>query len=161
MSIKDIILIENDIKSLQNPMSSEMEKAIKHLETELVKIRTGRAHTSMIEDLQVSVYGQPAQSLKGLAALAAPDIRLLTIQPWDISILADIEKAIMNSDLGIKPANDGKLIRISLPEPSGSRREELVKTLGKKIEEARIALRNVRKEFHNLIRDAKKDRKIS
>ncbi len=161
MAIKDIILVENDIKSFQTPMTVEMEKAIKHLDGELVKIRTGRAHTSMVEDLPVSVYGQKAQSLKGIAAIAVPDIRLITIQPWDASVLADIEKAILASDLGVKPVNDGKLIRIVLPETSGSRREEMVKILGKKVEECKIALRNVRKEFHNLVRDAKKDKKIS
>lgn len=161
MSIKDIVLIENDVKSFQNPMTNEMDKAIKHLEGELVKIRTGRAHTSMVEDLQVSVYGQKAQALKGIAAIAAPDIRLITIQPWDPSILADIEKAILTSDVGVKPVNDGKIIRLVLPEPSGSRREELLKILGKKVEECKIALRNVRKDFHNLVRDAKKDKKIS
>lgn len=161
MSIKDIILVENDIKSFQNPMNAEMEKALKHLDGELVKIRTGRAHTSMVEDIPVTVYGQKPQALKGIAAIAAPDIRLITIQPWDPSVLADIEKAIMTSDVGIKPVNDGKLIRLVLPEPSGSRREELQKILGKKVEECKIALRNVRKDFHNLIRDAKKDKKIS
>lgn len=161
MSIKDIVLVENDVKSLQNPMSAEMEKAVKHLEGELVKIRTGRAHTSMVEDLPISVYGQKAQSLKGLAAIAAPDIRLITIQPWDPSILGDIEKAILTSDVGVKPVNDGKVIRLVLPEPSGSRREELLKILGKKVEESKIAIRNVRKDFHNLIRDAKKDKDIS
>lgn len=161
MSIKDIILVENDIKSFQNPMSAEMEKTIKHLEGELVKIRTGRAHTSMVDDLPVSVYGQKAQALKGIAAVAAPDIRLITIQPWDPSILGDIEKAILASDVGVKPVNDGKIIRLVLPEPSGSRRDELAKILGKKVEECKIALRNVRKEFHNLVRDAKKDKKIS
>ncbi len=160
MSLK-VTLIENDIKSFQQPMEAEMDKAIKHLERELVKIRTGRAHTALIEDLQVSVYGQPAVALKGLAALAAPDTRLITIQPWDSNIIGEIEKAINESDIGITPANDGDLIRLRLPEMSSTRRDELVKILGKKAEEAKVAVRNVRKDFHNLIRDAKKDKVIS
>ncbi len=160
MSLK-LTLIENDIKGFQTPMEAEMDKAIKHLERELVKIRTGRAHTGLVEDLQVSVYGQPAAALKSLAALAAPDSRMITIQPWDSNIIGEIEKAIKESDIGITPANDGDLIRLRLPEMSSSRREELVKILGKKAEEAKVAVRNVRKDFQNLIRDAKKDKVIS
>lgn len=157
----DIKLIENDVKSFQVPMEQAMEKPIKHFEGELIKIRTGRAHTSLIEDLPVVCYGQPAAPLKNYAALAAPEARLLTIQPWDKTIIPDIEKAIINSDLGITPRNDGNLIRIQLPEVSGERREQLVKTLHKKLEESRVSIRNIRKDFNNLIRDAKKDKTIS
>lgn len=161
MSIKDIIIVENDIKSFQNPMETEMNKSIKHLETELLKIRTGRAHTSLIEDIMVSCYGQAPMALKNLAAVAAPDARLLTVQPWDQAIIADIEKAILVSDIGLKPINDGKIIRLQLPEMSSSRREDLLKTLGKKIEESKVSIRNIRKDFNNLMRDVKKDKKIS
>lgn len=156
-----ITLIENDVKSFQAPMEAEMDKSIKHLERELIKIRTGRAHTALVEDIQVSVYGQPPVALKTLALLSAPDTRLITIQPWDKNIIGEIEKAITESDIGITPANDGDLIRLRLPEMSSSRRDELVKILGKKAEEAKIAIRNVRKDFHNLVRDAKKDKVIS
>ena len=86
---------------------------------------------------------------------------MITIQPWDTNIIGEIEKAISESDIGITPANDGNLIRLRLPEMSSSRRDELVKILGKKAEEAKVAIRNVRKDFHNLIRDAKKDKVIS
>jgi ribosome recycling factor len=157
----EIELIENDIKSFQRPMEAELEKPIKHFQGELVKIRSGRAHTSMIEDIQVSAYGQPPMALKNLASLAAPEARLFTIQPWDNSIINDIEKAITASDLGVTPANDGSLIRIQLPNVSAERREELLKVLGKKTEECKVAIRNIRKDFNNLIRDAKKDKKIS
>lgn len=156
-----ITIIENDIKSFQNPMETEMTKPIKHLEGELVKVRTGRAHTSLVEDLQVAVYGQAPTSLKSFAALAAPDARLITIQPWDASIIDEIEKAIKNSDIGINPVNDGKVIKLVLPEMSSARREELIKILHKRLEECKIAIRNIRKDFHNLMRDAKKDKKIS
>ncbi|HRN77958.1 MAG TPA: ribosome recycling factor [Candidatus Dependentiae bacterium] len=157
----EIQLIENDVKSFQTPMEAELEKPIKHFQGELAKIRSGRAHTSMIEDIQVSAYGQAPMALKNLASLAAPEARLLTIQPWDSSIIADIERAINTSDLGVKPANDGSIIRIQLPNVSAERREELLKVLNKKTEECRIAIRNIRKDFNNLIRDAKKDKKIS
>ena len=91
MSLK-ITLIENDVKSFQQPMEAEMDKSIKHLERELVKIRTGRAHTALVEDLPISIYGQPAVALKGLAALAAPDPRMITIQPWDSNVIGEIER---------------------------------------------------------------------
>lgn len=159
--MKGIVLVENDVKSFENPMKAEMEKPLKHFDGELIKIRTGRAHTSLIEDIQVACYGQAPVPLKNLAALAAPDSRLLTIQPWDASIIVDIEKAIKASDIGLSPANDGVIIRLQLPEISGSRREEMLKILGKKLEECRVAVRNVRKDFNNLIRDAKKDKEIS
>jgi len=157
----NVTLIENDLKSFKEPVDGEMGKAVKHLEGELVKIRTGRAHTSLVEDIQVSAYDQPPVPLKNLAALAAPDVRLITIQPWDQSIIGDIEKAILTSNVGVTPANDGSIIRIQLPEMSSSRRDELVKILGKKLEESKVAIRNVRKDYHNIIRDAKKDKKIS
>jgi ribosome recycling factor len=157
----EIILIENDIKSFQKPMETEMESPLKHFERELIKIRTGRAHTSMIEDIPVSVYGQDPVPLKGLGVVSAPDPRLLTVQPWDASTIVDIEKAIAASGFGVAPANDGKVIRFRLPEMSSDRREELIKMVHKKLEECRVAIRNVRKDFKNLITDAKKDKKVS
>lgn len=159
--MSEIILIENDVKSFQKPMETEMENPLRHFERELVKIRTGRAHTSMIEDIPVVVYGQDAMPLKGLGTVAAPDARLLTVQPWDSSIIPDIEKAIVAAGVGVSPVNDGKVIRLRLPEMSSERREELVKMLHKKLEESRVTIRNVRKDFKNLITDAKKDKKIS
>ncbi len=156
----EIKLIENDINSFQKPMEAEMEKPLKHFEGELIKIRTGRAHTSLIESIEVDSYGQTMQ-LKGVAVLAAPEARLITIQPWDTAIIPEIEKAIKASDLGVSPVNDGKIIRIQLPEMSSQRREELGKILGKKLEDCKVAIRNVRKDFNNLIRDGKKDKIIS
>ena len=161
MATQPLTIIENDIKSFQTPMEAEMAKAIKHFEGELVKIRTGRAHTSMVEDMPISCYGQSPMALKSYAAIAAPDVRLITIQPWDISLIDEIEKALKNSDLGINPTNDGKVIKLVLPEMSSARRDDLVKVLGKKLEECKISIRNVRKDFQNLMRDAKKDKKIS
>lgn len=157
----EMTLTENDIKSFEKIMHDEMTKPIKHFEGELIKLRTGRAHTSLIEDIQVSCYGQPPMPLKTLASLAAPESRLLTIQPWDASIIPDIERSIRSSELGVSPINDGALIRIQLPEMSTSRRDELTKILGKKLEECRVSIRNVRKEINNVIRDSKKDKVIS
>jgi ribosome recycling factor len=157
----ELTLVENDSKSFEKAMQDEMNKAIKHFEGELIKIRTGRAHTSLIEDIPVSCYGAAAMPLKNLASLAAPEARLLTIQPWDAGIIPDIERAIRTSDLGVSPINDGLIIRIQLPEMSASRREELAKILAKKLEESRISIRNIRKDFNNIIRDAKKDKIIS
>lgn len=157
----DIQLTENDVKSFQTPMEAEMNKVLKHFEGELIKIRTNRAHTSLIEGIEVAAYGQAPMPLKGLALLAAPDARLITIQPWDTSVIPDIEKAIVTAGIGITPRNDGKTIYLQMPEMSTDRREELAKILGKKSEESKVSLRNIRKDFHNLIRDAKKDKKIS
>jgi ribosome recycling factor len=160
MHNKDIVLEENNIKSFQVPMEADMDKAIKHFERELLKIRTGRAHTSLIEDLQVTVYGQ-TMALKGVASLAAPEPRLLTIQPWDIGVIPNIEVAIKESELGLTPINDGKLVRVQFPQMTTSRRDELSKLLGKKLEECKVSIRNVRKDFNNVLRDAKAEKKIS
>jgi ribosome recycling factor len=159
--MKELVLVENDTKTFETAISAEMDKAIKHFEGELIKIRTGRAHVSMVEDLKIIVYGGQTMGLKAVATLGAPESDLITIQPWDASIIADIEKAILTSDLGVKPQSDGGIIRIQLPKMSTSRREELAKILGKKAEDCKIAIRNIRKDFNNIIRDAKKDKTIS
>ncbi|MFA6534706.1 MAG: ribosome recycling factor [Candidatus Babeliales bacterium] len=158
--MEEIAFIEGDSKSIETLTKEEMNKAIKHFEKELLSIRTGRASTAMLEGLKVECYGQ-LMGLRELATLAAPDARLLTIQPWDPSIIGDIEKALQTSDLGVSPSNDGKIIRIQLPQMSATRREELVKILGKKVEECRVAIRNSRKDIHNEIRDADKKHIIS
>jgi ribosome recycling factor len=157
----EINLVENDIKSFQVPMEAEMQKSILHFERELLKIRSGRAHTSLVENVLVSSYGQAPMPLKNLASLTAPEARLIIIQPWDTSILDDIETALEEAQLGVQPVNDGAIIRIQLPNISSDRRDELVKSLHKKLEECKVAVRNVRKEFHNILRDSKKDKLIS
>lgn len=158
---KVITLVENDIKAFQSPMETEMNKSIKHFEGELIKIRTGRAHTSLVDSIPVSIYSQPPVAMKGVAAIAAPEANLITIQPWDSSTIPDIEKAIAASSIGISPVNDGKIIRLRVPQMSSQRRDELVKLLGKKAEECKIAMRNTRKDFNNLIRDGKAKKTIS
>lgn len=159
--MKDIILLENQPKPLEDAINEEMKKASNHFEVELAKLRTGRAHTSLVEDIMVECYEGPAMALKNVAAISAPDARLIVIQPWDISTIPSIERAIKFSDIGITPQVDGKLIRLALPEMSSSRRDELAKLLGKRLEETKIAMRNIRKDFNNLVRDALKTKKIS
>lgn len=158
--MEKLTFIENDTKSFEQAMNPHMISCIKHFEGELIKIRTGRAHTSLIEDIPVTAYGN-TRALKQVAALTAADTRLLTIQPWDIGIIGDIERAIRASDVGLNPVNDGRIIRLELPEMSTTRRQELVKILHKKLEDCRVAIRNIRKEFNNQIRAAKKDKEIS
>lgn len=149
-----VTILEGDSRSFETTVALEMQAPIKHFEKELAAIRTGRASTKLIEDLPVDCYGA-IMRLKDVASLAAPDARMLTIQPWDKNMFAPIEKAIMVSDIGITPANDGDIIRLQLPQMSSSRRDELVKFLGKKTEECRVNVRNVRKEALNAIKAAK------
>ncbi len=157
----NIVLTEGgSTKQLEQAIDAGMDTHIKHFEKELVKIRTGRANTAMIEDIKVNCYGT-IMALKDTAALSAPEPQMMIVQPWDKTIIIDIEKAIMASDLGVTPLNDGNIIRLVLPKMSGSRRDELLKVLSKKLEECKIALRNVRKDFHNFIREAEKGKKIS
>lgn len=154
-------LKENESKPFQQAMETEMQKPLKHFDGELIKIRSGRAHTSLVEDIQVSCYGGAPMALKALAALNTPESDMIVIQPWDASIIPDIERALATSNIGISPINDGNILRLRLPKMSSERRDELAKTLGKKLEECRISIRNVRKEFNNLIRDAKQNKTIS
>ncbi|MGA9530840.1 MAG: ribosome recycling factor [Candidatus Babeliales bacterium] len=153
-------LEENNSKALEAALRTEMMEKIDHFNRELIKIRTGKAHTSLVEDIKVKYFDKDTP-LKQMASLAAPEARLVTIQPWDASTIPAIEKAIQLSDLGLTPVNDGVIIRLQLPEMSSQRREELVKILQKKLEECKVALRNVRKLFNNNVRDAKKNKTIS
>lgn len=147
-------------KDFEKSIVQEMDKTLDHLAKELIKIRTGRAHTSMVEDLSIDCYGS-AMRLKELGVISAPEASLIVIQPWDKSVIKEVEKGILASDLGVTPANDGNLIRIQLPQISQGRREELCKVLGKKLEECRMAVRNIRKEFQNAVRDAEKSKTLS
>ncbi len=156
-----INLVNIDSQTFANKIDPELKKPFEHFEHELVKLRTGKAHTNMIEDILVTCYGGSTMKLKELAALSAPEIDLLIVQPWDISIIADIDKAIQTSDVGVTPQNDGERILIRLPRMSTQRRDELVKVLHKKLEECRTAIRNIRKEIKNLVTEAKKNKVAS
>ena len=158
----EITLTEGATAPFEKATKEEMTKSIKHFEHELVSLRTGRAHPSMVEDLKVSCYGgETEMPLKGLASITTPEGRLIVIQPWDATVVPDIERAIKESDVGVTPQNDGNLIRVLLPEMSSARREELKKVLGKKLEECRVSIRSVRKHYQNLIRDTQKAKEIS
>ncbi len=148
------------IKDLEALINREMTAPVEHYRHELTKLRTNRANTNMIEDIKVDCYGSE-MPLKSLAVLTAPDARLLVIQPWDKGTFKDIERALLESDLGVTPATDGELIRIQLPQISTARREELVKLLHKKLEECRVGIRNIRKDAQNAIRAAEKVHKLS
>jgi ribosome recycling factor len=137
-----------------------MGKAVEALRKELATIRTGRAHPGLIENLRVDYYGAPTP-LNQLATINVPEPRLLTIQPWDQQSLGAIEKAILKSDLGLNPSNDGSIIRLAIPQLTEERRKELVKVVRKKVEEGRVAVRNVRRDRHDELRRLQKEKEIS
>ncbi len=158
--MKPVIFSEGDASGFEKTTQEEMESPIRHFEKELLAIRTGRASSALVADVKVECYGQ-MMSLRELASISTPDARLIVIQPWDKSNIGAIEKALQIADLGVNPVNDGVLIRLQLPMMSGERRAELIKQLGKRLEECRVGIRNVRKEAHNQLREAEKERLIS
>ena len=137
-----------------------MTKSIAALKSELKRIRTGRASSSLLDGIKVDYYGTPTP-VHQMATVAIPESRLITIQPWDATAIKDIEKAILKSDLGLTPSNDGKLIRIAIPPLTEQRRKELVKVIHKTSEEYKVAVRNIRRDSNELIKGFKKDGDIS
>lgn len=156
-----IVMVEGDIKSFEKIVTAEMDKAFTHFEKELAGVRTGKAQVGMIEDIKAECYGGSLMRLKDVASLAAPDVNMLTIQPWDKGILSDIERAINASHLGLTPIVDGDMIRLEIPRMTTARRDELSKLVGQKIEASKIDVRNIRKEVQNFVKDAQKGKKIS
>jgi ribosome recycling factor len=148
------------IESIYQETTESMGKSIDSLKNEFKKIRTGRASLSILDGIRVEYYGTPTP-LNQMASLSIPESRLISIQPWDVSVIKDIEKAILKSDLGLTPSNDGKLIRISIPPLTEERRKELVKVIQKKSEEHRVAVRNIRRDSNELLKGLKKDGEIS
>jgi len=138
----------------------KMNKVLEVMAQDLARVRTGRASVALLEGIKVEAYGS-SMPLPQVASLAAPEPRLLTVQPWDPTLLSDIEKAILKSDLGLTPANDGKLIRLPIPTLTTERRKELVKVVKKMGEEAKVALRNVRRDGNERFKDLKKDKQLS
>ncbi|OLN29008.1 Ribosome recycling factor [Desulfovibrio sp. DV] len=137
-----------------------MKKVLATLEKEFSRLRTGRASSSLLDGVRVDYYGTMTQ-LDQLASVATPDSRTITIQPWDRKAFADIEKAIMKSDLGLTPVNDGKVIRISIPPLTEERRKDLVKVGKKHTEEAKVAVRNIRRDANEALKKKKNDKKIN
>jgi ribosome recycling factor len=137
-----------------------MKKAVEALERDLQSIRTGRASPALVERLMVEYYGSPTPLLQ-IAGIHATDARTLTIQPWDKKALPDIEKAIQKSDIGINPTNDGTVIRLALPPLTEERRRDLVKQTHKKLDEAKVAVRNIRRDAHDSLRAQEKNKEIT
>jgi len=138
----------------------KMNKVLEAMAQDLARVRTGRASVALLEGIKVEAYNA-SMPLPQVASLAAPEPRLLTVQPWDPTLLGDIEKAILKSDLGLTPANDGKIIRLPIPALTTDRRKELVKMVKKMAEDGKVALRNVRRDANERFKDLKKDKQIS
>jgi len=147
-------------KNVIADMKSHMEKTLGVLKGEFQKIRTGRASTGILESIKVDYYGNPS-SLSQVATLAVPEPRTITISPWEAKIIPMIEKAILNSNIGLTPSNDGKLIRLTLPPLTEERRKEIVKDLKKKAEEDKIAIRNIRRDAIDKLKKLEKDKAIT
>ncbi|HBZ63061.1 MAG TPA: ribosome recycling factor [Lachnospiraceae bacterium] len=138
----------------------KMEKTLSNLQEEYVSIRAGRANPHILDKIQVDYYGTPS-SLQSVANISVPEARMIQIQPWETSLIKDIEKAILASDIGLTPANDGKVIRLVFPELTEERRKELVKDVKKKGENAKVAVRNVRRDANDTIKKENKANEIS
>lgn len=143
-----------------NIYEDKMKKTLTNLEGEYMTIRAGRANPRILDRIQIDYYGTPT-SLQGVANISVPEARMIQIQPWDASLIKDIEKAILSSDLGITPANDGKVIRLVFPELTEDRRKELVKDVKKKGEEAKVAMRNIRRDANDAVKKEAKANEIS
>ena len=137
-----------------------MQKAIDALKQDLAAIRTGRASSSLVDRIQVDYYGTPTPIIQ-VASVSVPDARQVVIQPYDRKMIPDIEKAIQKSDLGINPNNDGQVIRLNIPPMSEERRRDMAKTLHKKLDEHKVAVRNVRRDVQDKLRDREKKKEVS
>jgi len=141
-------------------VGKDMDKTVAAMKQALLKVRTGRASIGILDGIMVDYYGTPTP-LRQLATLAVPEPRLITIQPWDKGALSAIEKAILKSELGLTPSNDGKIIRVPIPRLNEERRRELVKMVKKTAEEYRVEIRNHRRDANAMLKDLEKDKEIS
>jgi ribosome recycling factor len=148
------------IKDLLKELDVRMSKAVDALQNDLMTIRTGRASPALVERLLVEYYGTMTP-LNQMASISAPEPRLLTIRPWDASALSTIEKAILRSELGLTPQNDGKLIRMTIPRLTEERRRELVKVVQRRVEEGKISLRNLRRDAIADLREFQKEKMLT
>ena len=147
-------------KELLKELKVEMEKSMEAIQKEFSKVRTGRASISLLDGVRVDYYGTPTP-LNQLATLSIPEPRLIAIQPWDGTIIKEIEKAILKSDLGLTPNNDGKIIRVTIPPLTEDRRKELVKLVKKMAEAARVSIRNHRRSTNDDLKSLKNDKTLS
>nr|WP_321256383.1 ribosome recycling factor [uncultured Pseudodesulfovibrio sp.] len=148
------------MQSVLDDGKKRMAGAIAALDKEFSKLRTGRATTALVDGIVVDYYGTPTP-INQLSSVSVPDSKTLTIQPWDKGAFGAVEKAIQSSDLGLNPVNDGKIIRISIPPLTEERRKELVKVAKKYSEDAKIAIRNVRRDMNDVLKKMEKDKDIS
>jgi len=148
------------IKEVVSEAEDRMKKAIDVLRKDLASLRAGRATPALLDKILVDYYGVPTP-INQMANVSVPEPRLLVIQPWDKSVISSIEKAILKSDLGLTPNNDGTVIRLSIPQLTQERRNELVKVVRKKAEDARVAIRNVRRDANEHLKDMEKKHEIS
>ena len=148
------------MNSVLDDGKKRMEGALSSLEKDFAKLRTGRASTSLVDSVMVDYYGTPTP-LNQIASVSIPDSRTITIQPWDKGAFGAVDKAILKSDLGLNPVNDGKLIRISIPPLTEERRKDLVKIAKKYTEDARISVRNVRRDLNDALKKLEKNKDIT
>lgn len=145
---------------VRKQLVDRMDKAIESLKKDLAGIRTGRASLGIFEGITVDYYGTPTP-INQVATMSVPESRLITIQPWDLKMIAEIEKAILKSDLGLNPSNDGKIIRIAIPPLTEERRKQIIKQVHKRVEEAKIAVRNIRRDSNDEVKKLEKEKKMS
>jgi len=150
----------NSVKEVEASLKARMEKALSDLQHDMASIRTGRASLGILDHIRVNYYGTPTP-LNQIANLHVPEPSLITLQPWDVSQIGAIEKAIRASDLGLNPSNDGKLIRLPIPPLTEERRKELVKKLHAGAEHHRVATRNIRRDGNEAVKKLMKDKKIT
>ena len=148
------------IEEVLDDTGSRMERSVEVLERELGGVRTGRASPALVENLMVDYYGVPTP-LNQIASISVPEARLLMIQPWDKSSMEEVEKTIMKSDLGLMPNSDGNVIRISIPQLSEERRRDLVRLVGRKVEDGHVAVRNIRRSGLESFRSMEKNKELS
>lgn len=148
------------LANLKKQSEEKMEKCLSGLANELKKVRTGRAQVSMLDNVKVNYYGQ-LTPLSQVSAISCPDAKSFLIAPWEASILKEIESAIVKSDVGMTPINDGKVIRLKVPDLTEERRKELAKSTKKIVEDAKVAIRHVRREANDVVKAALKDKTTS
>lgn len=148
------------IDEILSELRDDMTKSAESLKREFNRIRTGRASTALLDGIRVSAY-ETQMPLDQVATISAPESRLIIIQPWDQTIIGDVEKAILKSELGLTPMNDGKIIRIAIPPLTGERRKELAKLARKMAEDNKISIRNHRREANDMLKEMKNDKDIS
>jgi ribosome recycling factor len=148
------------LKEVMHDAQDKMRKTVEAVGREFGTIRTGRASSALVENIKVEYYGTPTP-LKQLAGISTPDPKLIVIQPWDASALAEVEKAILKSDIGITPLNDGRVIKLGIPQLTQERRAELVKVIKKMAEDGRVSIRSVRRETNDRIKALEKAKTVS